>query len=167
MATEGTAGSFHGEATRASASRSRRALPHIADAGFTAAAPTLSELFEEAATCLAELAADIAPGTEASAWEEVVLVADDLAGLAFAWLNALIALSDIHHGAVVATHVAQVDGPSADEAVGSWSLRGRVGLRPYAEGGVRALREPKAATYHGLVLGRRGCCWTLRAYLDL
>lgn len=147
--------------------RMHRALPHTADAGLMAAASDLRALFQEAATALSEIAADVAPGVEASIGHDVALEADDLPSLAYTWLNELIALSDIHHAAVVGTHVIHVDSPAADEAVGCWSLRARVGLRPYAEGGVRALRQAKSATYHGLVVERQDGCWTLVAYLDL
>jgi len=132
-----------------------------------AAASDLPALFREAATALSGISAEIAPGLAPSIWHAVELEADDLPALAYAWLNELIALCDIHHGAVVATRLVQVDGPSKDDTGGTWSLRGRVGLRPYVEGGVRALREPKSATYHGLVVKRSDGCWTLRAYLDL
>jgi SHS2 domain-containing protein len=144
-----------------------RELPHTAGAGFMAAASELPALFREAATALSEISAEIAPGLAPSIWHAVELEADDLPALAYAWLNELIALRDIHHGAVVATSLVQVDGPSDDEAVGRWSLRARVGLRPYVEGGVRVLREPKSATYLGLILERHDGCWTLRAHLDL
>jgi SHS2 domain-containing protein len=144
-----------------------RELPHTADAGFMAAASDLPALFREAATALSEISAEIAPGLAPSIWHAVELEAGDLPALAYAWLNELIALRDIHHAAVVAASLVQVDGPSNDGAGGTWSLRGRVGLCPYIEGGVRVLREPKSATYHGLVLKRSDGCWTLRAYLDL
>jgi SHS2 domain-containing protein len=132
-----------------------------------AAASDLCALFQEAATALSEIAAEVEPGSRASIGRDVVLEADDLPSLAYAWLNELIALADIHHAAVVSAHVIRVHSPAAKEAVGRWSLRARVGLRPYAEGGVRALGAPKSATYHGLVVERTGVCWTLRAYLDL
>jgi SHS2 domain-containing protein len=132
-----------------------------------AAASELPALFREAATALSEISAEIAPDVAPSIWHAVELEADDLPALAYAWLNELIALRDIDHGAVLATSLVQVDGPSNDDAGGTWSLRGRVGVRRYVEGGVRVLREPKSATYHGLVLKRGDGCWTLRAYLDL
>lgn len=156
-----------GVGTRARKSRRHRALPHTADAGFVAAASVLPELFEEAGTSLAELAADVAPGVEASRWEDVFLEADDLTGLAYAWLNELIALADVHHSAVVATRVEQLDGPEAVDATGPWRLRGRVGLSARGQPEVRFLRQPKAATYHRLVVERKGLCWTMRAYVDL
>lgn len=144
-----------------------RQLAHTADAGFMAAAPELPTLFREAATALSEISAEIAPGLGPSVWRAVELEAHDLPALAYAWLNELITLRDIHRAAVVATDLVQVDGPSGDQAVEAWILRGRVGLRPYVEGGVRVLREPKAATYHRLALERDRGRWTLRAYLDL
>ena len=144
-----------------------RELPHTADVGFMAAASDLPALFREAATALSEISADISPGAGASVWHPVELEAADLPALACAWLNELIALADIDHAAVVAISHLYVDPPSGNEAAGEWSLRGRIGLRPYVEGGVRLLREPKSATYHGLAVERRDGCWTLRTYLDL
>jgi SHS2 domain-containing protein len=142
-------------------------LPHTADAGFTATASDARALFQEAAIALAEIAADFAPGMEASIRHDVVVEADSLPSLAYTWLNELIALADIHHAAVVSTHVIGVDGPAAGEAAGNWTVRARVALRPYAAGGVLARSQPKSATYHGLVVRRIGACWMLRAYVDL
>lgn len=162
-----TTGACRRRRARARRAASHGALPHTADAGFTAAASDLPGLFHEAATALTEMASDVAPGVPVSVWHDAEVEADDLPGLAYAWLNELIALADIHHAAVVSTHVIGVDGPAASEAAGSWSLRARVGLRPYAAGGVWARSQPKSATYHGLGVRRTGACWTLRAYLDL
>jgi SHS2 domain-containing protein len=142
-------------------------LPHTADAGLTAAASDLRALFEEAATALAEISADVAPGAAASIRHDVVVKADDVSSLAYSWLNELIALADIHHAALVDTHVIGVDSPADDEAAGGWTVRARVGLRPYAAGSVRPRSQPKSATYHGLVVRGDGARWTLRAYLDL
>ena len=143
------------------------AMPHTADTGVRAAAPSLAVLFEEAAIALAEIAADVAPGVDASISHDVVVEANDLPALAYAWLNELIALADVHHAAVVDTDVIGVDGPATTGAAGQWTLRARVGLRQYAAGGVRVRSQPKSATFHGLVVRRIGAWWTLRAYLDL
>ena len=151
----------------ATETRRHRALPHTADAGIMAMASTLPSLLEEAATCLAELSAEFGPGVQAAHWEDVVLESDDLMGLLYAWLNELVALADIHHGVVVATRIALLDGPEAADASGPWRLRARVGLCGRGQPGIRLLRQPKSATYHRLAVERKGVCWTLRAYLDL
>jgi len=142
-------------------------LPHTADAGLSAEADDLPGLFEEAAAALAELLAEVAPEVEASTWEAITLEARDLPGLVYAWLNELIALGDIHHGAIVTATVERLDGPARDDADDAWRLLGRVGIRAYGEPGVRALRQAKSATYHGLLVERRGGGWTMRAYLDV
>jgi SHS2 domain-containing protein len=121
-------------------------------------------LFEETATALAELTAELAPGAEVSTWEDVTVEGHDLAGLAYAWLNELIALMDIHRAGIVAVSVDRLERVEPDLA---WGLHARVGLRPYAEGGVRPRSQAKAATYHGLAVERGPDGWTLRAYLDV
>ncbi len=142
-------------------------LPHTADVGLGVDAADLPGLFEEAASALTDLLADVAPHVEASTWKAITLEAHDLPGLAYAWLNELIALGDIHHGAVVTAMVERLDGPAQDDADGSWHLVGRAGIRAYGDPGVRALRQAKSATYHGLLVERRGDGWTMRAYLDV
>lgn len=139
-------------------------LPHTADVGLEAVAPDPRALFEEAATALAELTAELAPGAEVSTWEDVTLEGGDLADLAYAWLNELIALIDIRRAGIVAVSVDRFDSGEAD---GAWGLHARVGLRRYAEGGVRPRSQAKAATYHGLAVERGPDGWTLRAYLDV
>lgn len=143
-------------------------LPHTADAGFRVLAADLPGLFAEAAVALAEIASEREPGAPAVLWRDVALSAPDLPALAFAWLNELISVADAEGGAVVAADVIDVAGADVGRPRGEARLRARVGLRPYAEGGVRALREPKSATYHGLaVAGSPGGGWELRAFVDL
>lgn len=142
-------------------------VPHTADAGLLVAAPTLSSLFEEAASALASFTADVAPGTPASVWEAVELEAIDLPGLAYGWLNELVTLSDVHRGALVEATVDRIDEPAGSPPDRSWRLTGRIGLRPYASGGARARRQAKSATYHRLEVRHRGRRWTMLAYLDI
>jgi SHS2 domain-containing protein len=146
--------------------RQHRLLPHTADAGLEATAPDLSALFEEAGCALAEVAADLLPGAAAAAWEDIVVSAGDLPALAYAWLNELVALAEVRHAALVAVSVDGVDGPLDDRA-GGWRLRGRIGLSPLGDPGVRSRHQVKSATFHGLVVQRAGDGWILRAYLDL
>jgi SHS2 domain-containing protein len=155
------------DAARVTAGRRHRALPHTADAGFTATAPSLPQLFEESAAALSDLTTSRGRGVEASSWEQVVLDADDLPGLAFAWLNELIALADIHRAAIVATAIDRLEVRGASAEDGRWHLESRVGLRATSEPGVRVLRQLKSATYHGLTVEGRGTRWTMRAYVDV
>jgi SHS2 domain-containing protein len=143
------------------------AIPHTADTGFKVVAGDLRSLFSEAGTALIEVASEVAPGTKAILWRDVRLSAADLPALAFAWLNELISLADLEGGAVVATDVIEVADLGPHARGDRTSLRGRVGLRPFADGGVRVLREPKSATYHGLTVTRFVGGWELRAFVDL
>ena len=149
-----------------------RAVPHTADVGFRATAPRLEGLFEEAAAAVADLLADRPADAVPTLTRTVHLSAADLPGLAYGWLNELIAVAEIEHAAIVGATVRRVVEQPA-EAAGtppgpgsSWRLDARVGLRPYAAGGVRARRPVKSATYHALSVerGRRG--WTMHAILD-
>jgi SHS2 domain-containing protein len=142
-------------------------VPHTADAGLLAIAPTLPLLFEEVAAALAELSADVAPGVAPSAWEAIDLEAADLPGLAYEWLNELIALGELHRGVVVEAIVERIDEPGATVAGAPWRLRGRVGIAPYSPGGARPRRHVKSATFHRLEAGRRGGRWAMQAYLDI
>jgi len=155
-------GTADGAASRAT--RRHGPLPHTADVGLEAVAPDPRALFEEAATALAELTADPAPGAEVSIWEVITVEGRDLAGLAYAWLNELIALIDIHRAGIVAVSVDRLDSVGPDC---TWGLHARVGLRRYAEGGVQPCSQAKAATYHGLAVERGRDGWTLRAYVDV
>lgn len=142
-------------------------VAHTADAGLTAHSPTLPSLFEEAASALASFTADLQPGVRASAWEPVELEAIDLPGLAYAWLNELVTLGDVHRAAVVEATVERIDDPTEAPSVRAWRLHGRVGLRPYASGDARQRRQVKSATFHRLAVERRGRGWAMRAYLDV
>jgi SHS2 domain-containing protein len=142
-------------------------IPHTADAGITATAPDLPGLFCEAAAALGEVCAALAARVPASIWVDVAIDADDLPSLACAWLNELIALGDIRHAALVTVRNVLLDCPVTPSPVGPWRLRAQVGLRRYTEPGVRALRQVKSATLHGLVVEQRREDWMLRAYLDL
>jgi SHS2 domain-containing protein len=143
------------------------AIPHTADAGFRVVAEDLRSLFTEAGAALIEIASELAPGTDAVVWREITLSAADLQALAFAWLNELISLADVETGAVVATDVIEVVDLGPQSSGSGASLRARIGLRPFAAGGVRVLRELKSATYHGLTVSRLGAAWELRAFVDL
>lgn len=136
-------------------------LPHTADAGLRAEAPDLPRLFEEAATALAELAADVDPSV-ASAETGITLEALDLIGLAFAWLNELVGLVDVH-GALAGTRVASVEQAPG----GGWRLRATASLAPFDQVLVRRRADVKSATYHGLLVEPVDGGWSLVAYVDI
>jgi protein-L-isoaspartate(D-aspartate) O-methyltransferase len=144
--------------------RGHRLIAHTADAGLAASAARLEELFEEAAAALADLGgaedAGTAPGERLE--ERIGLEADDLQGMVYAWLNELIGLAEVRHAAVQEASVERVE--RVDSA---WRLDASVWLVPYRSGGTPPGRHVKAATYHGLEIGRDATGWHLTAYLDL
>ena len=141
--------------------RSHGYLPHTADAGLAARAPTLAGLFEEAALALAELAADgtRVAGTPVPAGP---LRAGDLEGLAFAWLNELIGLSEAAGQALVGATVARLD-----HAGDGWMVEGEALLSPWAQPGLQARRHVKAVTFHRLTVEAGPAGFALAAYVDL
>jgi SHS2 domain-containing protein len=146
--------------------REHRLIAHTADAGLTASAARLEELFEEAAAALADLGgareesrtAAVADRLE----ERIALEADDLEGMVYAWLNELIGLAEVRHAAIDGASVERVE--RFDSA---WRLDASVQLVRYRSGGTSPGRHVKAATYHGLEIGRDATGWRLTAYLDL
>ena len=152
-----------GGADRARVRAAHWALPHTADAGFAATGPTLAGLFEEAARAVGEVTADVPPDVRPDTWTRIELAAADLPGLAYAWLNALIAQGEIAHGALVAADV--VEAVAAEE--GGCRLHGRAGFRRFEHGDVRVRRPPKSATFHGLAVEKLPGGWRMTAYLDV
>jgi SHS2 domain-containing protein len=157
------------------AERGHEAVGHTADARIRAWAPSLALLYEEAAAALAGLTAAVRPGTSATAWLDVEVTSDDLERLAYAWLNELIGLADVECAGIVASSVVGLwsgrggAGDAAEEAAisASWHLVGRIGIHPFDELDVRALRQVKAATMHGLRVQSGPEGWLLEAVLDM
>jgi SHS2 domain-containing protein len=147
--------------------RAHAALPHTADTGFRAGAPTLAALFEEAALALAELSSDCEPGAPPTSSEGVELEATDLAALAFAWLNELIGRAEVARAALVGASVDLVRRRRSRTGLAGWRLVGRCDLRRFDAGAVRPRRPPKSATLHGLQVRRAGSGWEMVAYLDV
>ncbi len=148
----------------ARAERSHGSLPHTADAGITAAAPALPGLFEELAAALGEITADLSASPGSPELEErVVLTASDLPALAFAWLNELIGISEIHRAAVARADVEAVGVDTPDGV----RLEARVLLVPFASEGARPRTAVKSATMHRLEVQRRNAGWRAVTYLDL
>jgi SHS2 domain-containing protein len=145
--------------------RGHRSGAHTADAALHAWAPHLPGLFEEAAAALADLGATIPPDATARAEHVVEVRAADLEGLAFVWLNELIGLAEVEHGAVGAVTVELVE--PGEAVMGAWRLVGRIALHGYDQPGVRSLRHVKAATFHGLGVRREPDGWSLVIVVDL
>ena len=142
-------------------------IPHTADTGFRATAPTVSGLFEEAAVALAHLSFDVGEGAGSTASVEVELEAGDLPALAFAWLNELIGRAEVARSALVAVTARVAREPAGPAGEGRWRLSGRCDLRRLDAGNVRPRRPPKSATFHGLSVRREGRVWEMVAYLDV
>lgn len=129
-------------------------------------------LYEEAAAALAGLTVAARPGISATEWLDVDVTADDLELLAYAWLNELIGLAEVERGGIVAGSVVELrsgEGDAAGDAAisASWHLAGRIGIHPFDELDVRALRQVKAATLHGLRVQSGPEGWLLEAVLDM
>lgn len=147
----------------APASSRRFQLPHTADTGFRAVAPGLPALFEEAARALADVTADIPAGTRPASWTPIELVAADLPGLAYGWLNQLIAEGEIGRATLAAVAVRAVE-PAPG---GGWRLAADVGFVSLGAPGVEVRRPPKSATYHRLEVTSTDGGWSMTAYLDV
>jgi SHS2 domain-containing protein len=147
-------------------------LDHTADAGLRATSPDLPGLFVEAATALAELAADVTPEAETIAFERIELEASDLAGLAYGWLNELIGLADVGRAALAGTRIDLVEevpppGDPGDEVSWRWRLMGSARFVALDGRTARSRLGVKSATYHGLRVDPIERGWTLTAYLDV
>ena len=143
------------------ARRWHEAVDHTADVGLRAAAPDVDGLFEEAASALAEVSADVV-GADPLHSEIVDIMAVDLEGLLFRWLNELIGLAEVRGEALVRTEVSSVErGPAG------WAARGRAWFAPFDATGVRPRLQVKAVTLHRLRVARGRDGWTLEAYLDI
>jgi SHS2 domain-containing protein len=139
--------------------RAHEAIPHTADVGIRAVGPDLPGLFEEAALAVAEVAADTGSALtdRRTTVEPIDLDGADLPALAFAWLNELIGLADLH-GPLLTAEVRTVE--SAAEV--GWRLRGRA---TFGSGTPRL--DIKSATYHRLAVEPVDGGWQLVAYLDV
>lgn len=146
--------------------RGHDVLDHTADARIEAWAPTLAGALEEAAAGLSQLTLETA--TDAMpAWSDVEVPGHDLEHLAYAWLNELIAITEVEHRGITDVEVVDVRPPGDDEPKPEWRMRARVGLLPYGPGGTSALRGAKAVAMHGLRVQEAATGWTIHAVVDL
>jgi SHS2 domain-containing protein len=141
--------------------RGHQVIGHTADVGLKATAADSAALFEEAASALAELSADVALPARLVA-VDVQTEAHDLAELAYRWLNELIGLAEDCGEALARTEVSSVRGHG-----GGWRLRGRAWFAPFGGASVRPRLQVKAATMHGLRVEGSPDGWELEVYLDV
>lgn len=136
-------------------------LDHTADVAFEVAAPSLDDVFAEAARALLETVTD--PGTvRASLHRSFELAAPDLETLLVDWLGELIYVFEVDRQlfADAAVTVTEADGAPRLEAV----ARGE----PYAPDRHPIRVQVKAVTYHRLeVACRPDGTWTARVVFDI
>jgi len=142
-------------------SRSHTTVGHTADVGVRACAPTPAGVLEEASAALAELGAEVtSPATVRS--EPVKAQGVDLVGLAYAWLNELVSLTDVRGEALVSAEVERLERHAR-----GWIACGAATFAPYEEGRVRPRLHVKAATFHRLKVTHDPEGWALEAYFDV
>jgi len=121
-------------------------------------ADTLEGLFEEAAlgmlSIMAEPSRDIGRGESAG----VSIETDDIEGLMFEWLNELLYIMDTRGGPLSGVRVEELRGSR---------LRATVWLEEAGQSGKRPIAEIKAATFHQLLVEKRGDSWFARVILDV
>jgi SHS2 domain-containing protein len=142
--------------------RFHRTLPHTADVGIAARAPTLEALLEEAATAVAEviLGAPLPVGRDGSL--PVRVDAPDLPALVFAWLNDVVGIGEARRAVVVSTRIHDV----ARRPGGDLRLRAEVRMAPLTDGHP-VQHHVKSVSFHGLNADQGDDGWTLTAYLDV
>lgn len=134
-----------------------KTVEHTADIGIEVKADTLEELFEGAAlgmlSIIVDPSSDIGRGIEV----EISLEAGDIEGLLFEWLNELLFIMDARG---VLLSVFQVDG------INDLHLEATVRGEKIRQGENRLMTEVKAATFHQLLVEKRGT-WFARVIFDV
>jgi SHS2 domain-containing protein len=152
-------------------SASARFEEHVGELKLALRAPTLEDLFVEAARVVARECGvpEGAPGP----WEAVRLSARDAATLLVDWLNELIGRSEVEnraYGEVRGFRLRAGDGSDpAAAAVGSMEADHPLALIAKVRGTPVPVWESalKAATYHGLELARDGGGWRATVLFDV
>jgi SHS2 domain-containing protein len=130
-------------------------IEHTADVGLHVWAPTLDELFAEAAVALVSVMGEgSGPPTKR---EEFSIEAPDLEGLFVDWLSEVLFRFEAREivPSVVRVHV-------EDDKRLSATIEG-----PSTEGFVEQGPAVKAVTYHGLEVGQTSGTFEARVYLDV
>lgn len=136
-------------------------LQHVGEWELELRADTREELFEELARVIARAADPSEPPPDCDEWERIALTARDDATLLVDWANELIGRGEI--AARAYGFVRSVGIAPAPSSVPGVQVTAEVCGTP-----VDAWRSPlKAATYHGVALGRQGEGWRARLLLDV
>jgi SHS2 domain-containing protein len=134
--------------------RGHELIEHTADVGLRIWAPTLDELFEEAAVALIDVMGRSPDPDDRK--ERVVLDAPDLDALFVDWLSEILFLFDARGFATRSARVATQTEPTRLEATLS-------GSGDFEQHGPAV----KAVTYHGLEVGETDSGYEARVYLDV
>ncbi len=129
---------------------------HTADVGIVAYGRSLEELFANAAVGMMSFlidAATVRPGAKRT----ITVDADDRAGLLIAWLNELLVLLNAD---------GFIPGRFTVQELTDTRLRAEVAGEPVDPSRHRFRLDVKAATYHGLEIGRNGL-WHARIIFDV
>ena len=142
-------------------------LPHTADVGFRAFAPSLTDLFETAARAMFSIEYDLS-SVDVEEERPVEARTDDPAdagGLLEAWLSELLWLHDAT-GFVPGTVTVRAVGPVPDGG-GSMQVEGSAGGRLIGDWFEQTGPQIKAVTLHGLDVHQEGDRWEATVYLDV
>jgi SHS2 domain-containing protein len=135
--------------------RGHELIEHTADVGLHVWAPTLDELFEEAANGLIAVMGE--GSGEMTKREEIALEAPDLGSLFVDWLSEVLFLFEAREvlPSIIRVHV-------EDDTRLSATIEG-----PSTEGFREQGPAVKAVTYHGLEIGPSNDRFEARVYLDV
>jgi SHS2 domain-containing protein len=138
--------------------RGHRLLDHTGDMAILARAPTLAEVFDEAARALFDVILDIRTVEEREAIPVRVEGAADREDLLVRALSELLFLHDARNWVFAAFRV---------RAMGPTWVEGDALGEPFDAARHEVLRQVKAVTYHRVLLSEEPRGWTARVVLDL
>lgn len=136
-------------------------MDHTADFGLRVFGQTLADLFHDAAMALFEQIADRngrAETSEGSAQRRVEVEGEDLADIMVNWLRELLFLWNGEEFLV--THVDIL-------SISERRLSATVRVEPFNPAHHLILNEIKAATYHGILVEKRGGEWVAEVIFDV
>lgn len=134
-----------------------RLLAHTADIGLEATAPSREALFEVTARGLKTLLFGASPAA-GTLRREVTLEAGDTAELLVAWLNEILAFSEMAHAVPASFQIHDLK---------ECGLTATIAGEPFDPSRHVVERSAKAVTYHKLVVEERDGGWYARVYIDL
>jgi SHS2 domain-containing protein len=134
-----------------------KTVDHTADVGIEVEAPDPAGLFRTAALAMLDLMFGGA-GASGRNTRRIEVEGEDDAELMVAWLNEILYLCEVE-GMVFADFLDIRRGTGTFSATGAGEIRGPDGASPET--------EIKAATYHGLIVEKRGDRWFGRIIFDV